>query len=315
MIMPPVLFKKVRNEGFFMKYYVLFNPLAGNGRGVMATEELISLMKGDSLDFCDMTKIKSYGDFFDSAKGCPVIICGGDGTLNRFVNDTAGINAENDIFYYATGSGNDFLNDLEKKKGEPPFKINKYLKNLPTVTVNGKSSLFLNAIGYGIDGYCCEEGDKKRTLNGKSINYTPIAVKGLFGGYTPANAVITLDGKEMTFKKVWLAPTMNGRYFGGGMMAAPNQNRLNPEHTVALMVMNGKTRLNALCAFPSIFKGEHITKHADIVKEFFGREITVKFDRPTALQIDGETIPGVLEYSVSTAKTAKDGKPAAAATV
>ena len=51
--------------------------------------------------------------------------------------------AENDIFYYATGSGNDFLNDLEKKKGEPPFKINKYLKNLPTVTVNGKSSLFL----------------------------------------------------------------------------------------------------------------------------------------------------------------------------
>ena len=36
-----------------------------------------------------------------------------------------------------------------------------------------------------------------------------------------------------------------------------------------------------------------------MVKEFFGHEITVKFDRPTALQIDGETISGVTEYSVS----------------
>ena len=54
-----------------MKYYVLFNPLAGNGRGVMATEELISLMKGDSLDFCDMTKIKSYGDFLIRRRAVP----------------------------------------------------------------------------------------------------------------------------------------------------------------------------------------------------------------------------------------------------
>lgn len=29
-----------------------------------------------------------------------------------------------------------------------------------------------------------------------------------------------------------------------------------------------------------------------------GHNITVEFDRPTALQIDGETIPNVTEYSV-----------------
>ena len=291
-----------------MKYYVLFNPLAGNGRGVMATEELLLLMKDCYLDFCDMTKIKSYKRFFEKTQGDPVIICGGDGTLNRFINDTAGIEKSFDIYYYATGSGNDFLNDLNKKKGEPPFKINKYLEHLPTVTVNGRSSLFLNGIGYGIDGYCCEEGDKKRSQNGKSINYTPIAVKGLFGGYTPANATITVDGKEMSFKKVWLAPTMNGRYFGGGMMAAPNQNRLGRSHSVSLVVMSGKTRLHALMAFPSIFKGEHITKHPEIAQEYFGHNITVKFDRPTALQIDGETIPGVTEYSVAAAKQLQNTK-------
>ena len=35
-----------------------------------------------------------------------------------------------------------------------------------------------------------------------------------------------------------------------------------------------------------------------MVQILTGHEITVRFDRPTALQIDGETILGVTEYSV-----------------
>ena len=35
-----------------------------------------------------------------------------------------------------------------------------------------------------------------------------------------------------------------------------------------------------------------------MVKVFTGKEITVKFDRPCALQIDGETVLGVTEYKV-----------------
>ena len=42
------------------------------------------------------------------------------------------------------------------------MEIGKYLKNLPQVEVNGKKYLFLNGVGYGIDGYCCEVGDKLR---------------------------------------------------------------------------------------------------------------------------------------------------------
>ena len=43
--------------------------------------------------------------------------------------------------------------------------MTQYLRDLPTVTVNGKHWRFLNGIGYGIDGYCCEVGD---ALRGKS---------------------------------------------------------------------------------------------------------------------------------------------------
>ena len=46
---------------------------------------------------------------------------------------------------------------------------------------------------------------------------------------------------------------------------------------------------------PSIFKGEHI-QHTHVVEVLTGQDITVEFDRPAPLQIDGETIPDVTSY-------------------
>ena len=52
--------------------------------------------------------------------------------------------------------------------------------------------------------------------------------------------------------------------------------------------------------FPSLFKGEHI-KYENHVKIFEGKHITVEFDRPVALQVDGETILNVSSYEAFTA--------------
>lgn len=285
-----------------MKYHVLFNPYAGNGLG---EEKARGLTMDAELCFCDMTKLDSYEAFFAGIEPEDgVIIAGGDGTLNRFVNDTEGLSIPNDILYYAIGSGNDFLKDLNKEVGCAPFSIKEYLKGLPTVTVNGKTCRFLNNVGFGIDGYCCEVGDKLRQTTDKPINYAGIAIKGLLFHFKPRNAVVTVDGKAYEFKKVWLAPTMNGRYYGGGMMVAPNQDRNDPEGNVSVSLMYGSGKLKTLMVFPSIFKGEHV-KHTEMCKVLTGHEITVKFDQPTALQIDGETVLGVTEYAVSSRVPAK----------
>ena len=66
------------------------------------------------------------------------------------------------------------------------------------------------------------------------------------------------------------------------------------------MTMFGKGRLPTLMVFPSIFKGEHVKKSCVEVRK--GKQITVKFDHPTALQIDGETILDVLEFTATSAK-------------
>ena len=280
-------------------YHALFNPHAGNGHGEEEARKLDALLSDAEIKYYNMTAIESYEDFFRSIPSDEdVVLCGGDGTLNRFVNDTAGVGIPNDLLYFGVGSGNDFLHDLGKEKGAAPFSIKKYLENLPTVTVKGRVYRFLNGIGYGIDGYCCEVGDQLRATSTKPVNYAGIAIKGLLFHFHPANAEVIVDGKSHSFRKVWLAPTMNGRFYGGGMMVAPAQDRLNAAREQSVVVMYGSGKLKTLIVFPSIFKGEHV-KHGEMVEVLTGHEITVKFDRPCALQIDGETILNVTEYSVS----------------
>jgi diacylglycerol kinase family enzyme len=70
---------------------------------------------------------------------------------------------------------------------------------------------------------------------------------------------------------------------------------------VTLMVAHDLSRLRILTIFPSIFKGGHV-KHKKNIHFFKGHEVTVRFDRPTALQIDGETVLDVLEYTVLSAE-------------
>lgn len=294
------------------KYNVLYNPLAGNGKGENAAKKLKELLNGDELTFTDMTKVSDYRALFASMpEDERVIVSGGDGTLNRFINDTEEIAFENPVYYYATGSGNDFLKDIGGNVGDKPVCIDKYLKALPTVDVKGKSYRFINGIGYGIDGYCCEVGDKLRETSDKPINYAGIAIKGLLFHYHPTSATVIVDGVEHKYKKVWLAPTMNGRYYGGGMIPTPKQDRLNKEHTVSVMVYYGSGKIKSLAVFPSIFKGEHVN-HKEMVEVLSGKEITVRFDSPAALQVDGETIIGVTEYSVRTGKAAEKLNPAEA---
>lgn len=280
-------------------YTVLYNPLAGNGRGYEQAQELKALYPGKDLNFVDMTEMQDYAAFFEALpKDEPVIICGGDGTINRFINDSLAAGAEREILYYATGSGNDFLRDVGKNRGGKPFPINDYIKNLPVATINGRSYRFLNGIGYGIDGYCCEEGDRLRKVSDKPVNYTAIAIKGLLFHYKSTDAEVTVDGVTRKYKNVWLAPTMNGRYYGGGMMPTPDQDRLDNKGEVSVMVFHNPDKLKTLMAFPSIFSGEHV-KRRDMVEVYTGHDIEVKFSRPTPLQVDGETISDVTEYTVS----------------
>ncbi len=278
----------------------LYNPLSGNGSGKSNAEKLNSLLT-DEIEFRDICGLDLKTFFEETPDDIRVVICGGDGTINRFVNSYEGeFPYEREIYYYPAGLGNDFVTDVGNNDDSGLILLDPYIRRLPVVSVKGKQYKVLNGVGFGIDGYCCEEGDRLRASSAKKVNYTSIAIKGMLGRFKPANAVVIADGREYKFKKAWLAPTMNGRYYGGGMCIAPGQDRLNADGTVTCVVMYGSGKLKTLMVFPSIFEGKHI-RHTEMVEVITGHEIEVRFDRPTALQIDGETISGVESYVMKSA--------------
>jgi diacylglycerol kinase family enzyme len=231
------------------------------------------------------------------------VICGGDGTLNRFVNETDGLEIACEISYLALGTGNDFLHDIEKENDGTPVPVKQYLTDLPFVEVKGKKYRFLNNVGFGIDGYCCEEGDRLKAKSDKPVNYTAIAIKGVLFHHKPSIATVTVDGQSYSYKKVWLAATMKGRYYGGGMKSAPEQDRMAEDGSVSLVGWHSTGKLRTLMRFPSIFKGEHV-KYTDMITIHKGHDVTVSFNIPTAVQIDGETVVGVTSYRVVAEKKA-----------
>ena len=280
-----------------MKYLVIYNPYSGNSHGKQYALELKDKIKAD-LEFYNMLEIEDYKKFLHNNKE-DIIVCGGDGTLNYFINHTKDIRHKNNVLYYSTGTGNDFYNDVGDNN-HFPFNIDKYIKYLPTLTVNGEDHYFLNGVGIGVDGVCCEKGDELKLDSDKPVNYTSIAIKTILFDYKPCRAKVIVDGMEFNYDKVYIAAVMNGGCFGGGIKISPKQDRLNSKHTVTVVVVHSWNKYRTLLMFPKIVKGQH--ENYPNVSTFTGKEVKVIFDKPCALQMDGEVFKNVSEYVVRTPK-------------
>ena len=108
------------------------------------------------------------------------------------------------------------------------------------------------------------------------------------------SVVAQVDGVEYKYKNVWIATSMNGRYFGGGMKVAPMQERDSDLMTV--VVLHNLSRWKILTILPKVFDGSHV-KYKQYFVAIKGKEVEVEYDIPQDVQIDGEVIRGVTRYS------------------
>ena len=286
---------------------ILYNPRACSDAGTKRTREWVIAHGEDPACMKNILEITDKAAFVESlGEEDRIILCGGDGTLTRLADALRFSEVRVPIYLTAVGTGNDFLHDLRHDGiQDDPVLINEYIKDLPVIYVNGEEHVIVNGVGFGIDGFCAEEGDRqRRERRNKKINYTTIALSGVFGKYKTRNAFVTVDGVTKRYKKVWLAPTMNGRFYGGGFMMTPAQERLNAARTVTSAVAHNLGKAKVIRLFLSVFKGTHV-KHTDVFETREGHEVTVRFDTPCALQVDGETFLGVTEYTVRSAPAAR----------
>ena len=152
--------------------HILYNPLSNNekGREGAVAAENASPFRDDFVE-TDVTSIDFLEYLASVSPEDHIILTGGDGTINHLINDLNGLELPRPVHYFPSGNGNDFYKDVEEKAENGMILLNDYVRDLPIVRVNGITKRFLNGIGYGIDGYCCEEGDRQREEGVTEINY------------------------------------------------------------------------------------------------------------------------------------------------
>lgn len=210
-----------------------------------------------------------------------------------------------EVFFFPAGTGNDFMNDLEKNDGKTVIRLNDYIQDLPYVRINGGElgAYFINGVSLGVDGYACVERSRLKE-KGITRSYTAIAAGGLFGKYKAKNIRLTVDDETFEYHKCFMVPTMWGRFYGGHVEMAPNQVRGNREGTVTSVISHDTSRVRAMSIFPAAIKGKgpELKKYIDYRNANY---VKVECDSPSDVQIDGEPYSNVLKYEVFSGEAKK----------
>jgi diacylglycerol kinase family enzyme len=277
---------------------LLFNPLSRNGNNPKFIDKITKQLNklGHDVEHVNILDVEDVEAFVKSRhKDDRIILVGGDGTLNHIANRIYGLTYPQDLYMYQAGTGNDFIRSLKTK--EKVVFIKPYLEHLPKVSFNNESRYFINGVGLGLDGLVIHFVSHSKYKKNK-FNYFRHALEG-FRKFKPVSGTFTIDGKSYEEKKIWFISALNAPFQGGGMKMAPQANR--EEKNLDLLVITKLSRFLLFLIFPTIYMGKH-TIFKKYVKIYKGNDFEVHFDRPTYLQIDGESKADIKDIKISSAK-------------
>jgi len=144
--------------------------------------------------------------------------------------------------------------------------------------------LFVNFAGLGLDA----EIVKATTQRFKALGSVPSYLMGLLTtlfSYKNKEVSLILDGKAEE-KKVCVVLINNGKYGGGGMLAAPNADPM--DGFLDVLIVDDISKPSLLWTLPRIYRGTHLTHPKVIMKR--AREIEIRPSQQMSLQADGELL-------------------------
>ena len=295
-----------------MKTFVVVNPAAAGGRAGKHWPK-ISRELQDAIGAFDALLTTKPGEATklvrDAVAGGArtVIAVGGDGTINEAVNGLCdGENAplENVTFGFVMyGTGGDFRRSfdvpkgvsaaIERLKGGRSQVID--LGRLRYTAPDGTSALrwFNNISSFGFSGEVVRAVNAARyskLLGGKFSFFWNSFLE--LRKYQGCKVDISIDGKTVT-ENVCTAAICNGRFFGGGMMMAPNAVLDDGSFDVVIVKQDPPLTIFDMRL---LYSGAHL-KHPN-VSVYRGRKIEAKplSNVPIYLDVEGEA-PGSLPAS------------------
>ncbi|MGH0036243.1 MAG: diacylglycerol/lipid kinase family protein [Myxococcota bacterium] len=235
-----------------------------------------------------------------------ILVAGGDGTTSEVVTGLveAHLSAEVRLGLLPMGSGGDFRRGLGLPS-DLPSAID-LLGSGATRRVDAgrleyrdargatRSAVFLNVASFGISGLVDEMVNRAPKTLGGTAAFALGALRAL-ARYRSEDVRVRVDGEVVHEGPLLLAAVANGRYFGGGMHVAPGAHPDDGRFEV--VVVEGMSRWRSLAAFPSLYRGTHVSDPAVTVY----RGARVEAESPTGtvwLDVDGEalgTLPAAIE--------------------
>lgn len=270
-----------------MSILFIVNPAAGKGKA----SELVPRIKKT----CEENKI-AYELRFTSAPGDGtsiaasasregferIVAVGGDGTVNEVLNGIVGTSSALGVI--PGGSGNDFIRSInEDKEIEKIIYDNIYGRITKSDIGICNEKYFINVASSGFDAHVVIETINLKKIFSGSFAYIAALIKTIFT-YRGSKINIKIDDSEFNENTLLIA-VANGRYYGGGMLPAPEAKINDGLFHICHIKQVGKLKMLAL--FPRFMKG----KHGDIreVSMFTGRNIRIEADKELPVNVDGET--------------------------
>ena len=289
-----------------MKHLFIINPAAGSrNRTQRYQADIHAACHARNLDY-RIAVSRAPGDCTrlaleaaQSGEEYRIYACGGDGTLNEVASAAAGY-SNVAVTVFSGGSGNDFIKIFDEP--EAFFDIHRLLDADEAVfdMIRCNDDLALNICSVGLDARIARDvaNYKRLPLLHGFRAYVVSTVVNIFRGVSE-HYVIDVDGHRIDGRETFVC-VCNGRFYGGGFNPVPEANPADGQLDV--LVVRHVPRLKIPGAIGK-YKNGRYRELKTLARYFRTDRVTVTCDRPTAVNLDGETRTAtVAEFTVADEK-------------
>ena len=274
-----------------MKHLFIINPAAGSrDRTRQYTENIRRVCDARGLSY----RIQVSGgpgeccriarEAAASGEEYRIYACGGDGTLNEVVAGVAGYGNAS-VTCYRGGSGNDFVKLFSDPDAFLDLERLLDCKEATFDLLRCNGDICLNICSVGLDARIGTDVSNYKRLpllsgfRAYAVSTLINVIRGISEHYVVEIGGETVDGQQT------MICACNGRYYGGGFNPVPFADPCDGMLDVLLVKKVSRLQVPAVIGK---YKAGRFQELPHLVRHFQVRELTIRCDKPTPINLDGE---------------------------